>query len=72
MISSNPPLSALVTKPTDFTFEKNEQDWMPLFKKTPRDAWGNALINPFGENQLISAGPDGKLHSDDDLFYNKH
>lgn len=64
-----PPLSALVRKPSDFLFEKNEEDWMPFFKKIPVDGWGNAIMIPSGGNSLFSSGPDGEFYTKDDLIY---
>ncbi len=60
-------LQALVSKPDKAT------RWIQIMDKLPTDPWGNAYSYKFpgtkkpAEFELISAGPDGKSGTDDDV-----
>lgn len=63
-------LEALVKKPTSSPIPR---DWSQSYKSVPRDPWQNPYTYKFPGSkdpknpEIISAGPDGQLGTDDDL-----
>ena len=65
-----PDLEALHTKPSD---AGNSSDWYQIIDEVPQDPWNNDYTYKVNgsEFEIISAGPDSQMNTEDDISSKK-